>query len=346
VDTVINLADFEALARERLSPAAWAYFSGGAADEITLRANREAWDRLRLLPRVLRPLAGLRTAVELLGRRHAWPVLLAPIAFQRLAHEEGELATALAAAAQQTGLILSSQASQPLDLVARAMQGEAPLWFQLYWQDDRGATLELVQRAEAAGVEALVLTVDAPLSGVRDRERRAGFALPPEVRAVNLAPAPARPLPELLARAPTWQDLEWLRERTALPLLLKGVTHPQDARQALALGAQGLVVSNHGGRVLDTLPATVQLLPRLRGALGPEALLLVDGGIRRGTDVLKALALGADAALLGRPYLYALAAQGAPGLARALALLRDEFIAALALCGLASAQEVTAQCLG
>ncbi|MEO3690852.1 alpha-hydroxy acid oxidase [Roseateles paludis] len=353
------LDDFTAEAQARLSAEAWAYFSGGAADEITLRANRAAWDQQQLLPRVLCDLEGLDPGVSLLGRRHRWPLMLAPVAFQRLAHEDGELATAAAAAALGTGLVLSSQASQPLEAVARAMGGDAALWFQLYWQtgpegnraSGRAATLALVQRAEAAGYQALVLTVDAPLSGVRDRERRAGFVLPAGVSAVNLAPAPAGDWRALLARAPTWAEVEWLCAHTRLPVLVKGVLHPEDAREALRCGARGLVVSNHGGRVLDTVPATAALLPRLRDALqhatGPGMpCLLVDGGIRRGTDVLKALALGADAVLLGRPQVYALAAHGPHGVARCLALLHDEFIAAMALCGVRSVDEIGPALLG
>lgn len=341
---IVNLADFERLAQQRLSPEAWAYFSGGAGDEISLRANRSAWDALQLLPRVLRDLSALDTRITLLGRQHRWPAMLAPVAYQRLAHEDGELATAAAAGAQATGMVLSSQSSRALEAVSQAMGGDAALWFQLYWQGSREASLALVQRAEAAGYEALVLTVDAPLSGVRDRERRTGFALPPGVAAVNLVPAPASDWRDLLARAPTWAELEWLCAHTRLPVLVKGVLHPDDARQALRSGARGLIVSNHGGRVLDTVPATAALLPRLRDALASQAqsdaCVLVDGGIRRGTDVLKALALGADAVLLGRPQVFALAAHGPHGVARCLALLHDEFIAAMALCGVRAVDEL------
>ncbi len=265
-----SLADHERLAREQLDDNAWAYFSGGAADEITLAANRSAWDQITLQPRVLRALAGGHTRTALLGRTLAHPILLAPIAFQRLAHPDGELASACAAAALGAGMVLSTQSSTPVEAVAQAMQGDpasGPLWFQLYLQHDRGFTRELVQRAEAAGCEALVLTVDAPTSGARDRERRAGFRLPAGISAVHLAglsPAPVRPLSpgqsplfdSLLHHAPTWADVQWLQSATRLPLLLKGVLHPEDARLAAALGVAGLIVSNHGGRTLDTAPAT------------------------------------------------------------------------------------------
>jgi len=342
---LVNLADFEAPARARVSESAWAYLSGGAADELTLRANRSAWDQIRLQPRVLRDLAGGHTRVRLLGRELLHPILLAPIAYQRLFHAEGELAVAHAAAAQSAGLILSAQASVAMEAVAAPMQAEpqsGPLWFQLYWRDDRDFMQALLERVERAGYEALLLTVDAPVHGARDRERRAGFKLPEDIRAVNLGgrkkpldlkPGQSALFDGLLPRAATWAEIDWLRAHSRLPLLLKGVSHVDDAREALARGVTGLVVSNHGGRALDTLPATAELLPLLRAGLGPDVPLLVDGGIRRGTDVLKAMALGADAVLLGRPYVHALAAAGALGVAHALRLLRDELEIAMALSG-------------
>ena len=340
-----NLADFEAPAQARVEAAAWAYLNGGAADEITLRANRAAWDALRLQPRVLRDLAGGHTRVTLLGRELRHPILLAPIAYQRLFHADGELAIAHAAAAQEAGLILSAQASVDMEAVAAPMRADAgagPLWFQLYWRDDRDFMRALLRRIEAAGFQALVLTVDAPVHGARDRERRTGFKLPDNIRAVNLGglkkplnlqPGQSALFDGLMPRAATWAEIDWLRSMSSLPLLLKGVTHADDAREALARGVAGVVVSNHGGRALDTLPATAELLPPLRAALGPDVPLLVDGGIRRGTDVLKAIALGANAVLLGRPYVHALAASGALGVAHALRLLRDELEIAMALCG-------------
>ena len=349
---VVNLADFERLAAASLDPAAWAYLAGGAADELTLRDNRQAWDRLRLLPRVLRPLAHGHTRSRLLGQAMPHPILVAPMAYQRLWHVHGEEATALAAAAQGAGLVLSAQASTDMATVAAAVlpqPSRGPLWFQLYWQADRGATLDLVRRAEAAGFEALVLTVDAPCSGVRDRERRAGFRLPEGVHAVNLAP---RPPPSgaglcggLLQQAPTWPDVQWLRGVTRLPLLLKGVLHPDDAAQAQTLGVDALIVSNHGGRTLDGAVATADALPAIARRLGPAFPLLVDGGIRRGTDVLKALALGAHAVLVGRPVAQALAVGGALAVARCIRLLRDELEVAMALTGCATLADARAAML-
>ncbi len=344
---VVSLSDHENHAQRVLGDATWAYFNGGAADEITLRANSQAWQNLALLPRVLRPLAGGHTRTTLLGRTLAHPILVAPMAYQRLAHPDGELATALAASALGAGLVLSTQASTPLEAVAQLVLAEpdrGPLWFQLYLQPDRGFTRALIQRAEAAGFEALVLTVDAPVQGARDRERRAGFKLPPGISAVNLqgmtVPTPTRLLPGqselfdgLLTHAPTWEDVAWLQEQTRLPVLLKGINHPADARQARSLNVAGVIVSNHGGRTLDTVPATAALLPAIAQAVGGELPLLVDGGIRRGTDVLKAIALGATAVLVGRPVIHGLANAGASGVAHVLRLLRDELEMAMALTG-------------
>lgn len=356
---VVTLADHEACARTRLDANAWAYFSGGAADEITLRGNQSAWQQWQLQPRVLRDLSGGHTRTSLLGRKLAHPIFLAPVAYQCMAHPDGELASACAASAQEAGLVLSTQSSTLLETVALAVARDTDrgsLWFQLYMTHDRSFTRALVQRAERAGYEALVVTVDAPVNGARDRERRAGFGLPPGVSAVNLAglpPAPVRARSQgqsalcdgLLHSAITWADITWLLSQTRLPVLLKSVMHPDDARQAVQLGVAGLIVSNHGGRTLDTAPSTAAVLPRIRQAVGADVPLLVDGGIRRGTDVLKAIALGANAVLIGRPYVYGLANAGALGVAHVLRLLRDELEIAMTLCGCATLADVTSDCL-
>jgi 4-hydroxymandelate oxidase len=263
---------------------------------------------------------------------------------------------AMAAAAQQCGMVLSHQTSTSLQTVAPLVLAEpdrGPLWFQLYWQRDKAYLQDLLQQLEAAGYEALVLTVDAPVHGVRDRERREGMQLPPGVRAVHW-PQAATPVTDasglcagLASAAPTWADVAWLQSMTRLPILLKGITHPQDALQAARLQVAGVIVSNHGGRTLDTLPDTAHLLAPIAAAVrGHNAAthhsmnILVDGGIRRGTDIFKALALGADAVLLGRPALFGLAHSGAQGVAHVLRLLRDEFEMTLALCGCANLQDI------
>lgn len=349
-ESIVNLQDHARAAKAALSEASWAYFSGGAGDERTLQRNVESWQSWCLAPRVLRDLRGGHTRCGLLGREWPTPLLVAPMAMQRWAHADGEAGMALAAAAQGCGMVLSHQSSTPLEEVASLVvsaDGRGPLWFQLYWLTDRGVMCALLNQVEAAGFEALVLTVDAPVNGVRDRERLYGMPLHEGVHAVHWPAQP--PMPHLglcggLADvAPRWDDVQWLISQTRLPVLLKGITHPEDARQGLAIGAAGLIVSNHGGRVLDTMPATAELLPRVAEAARiqrEDALVLVDGGIRRGTDIFKALALGADAALIGRPALYGLAHAGAHGAAHVLRLLRDEFEATLALTGCTSTQDI------
>ncbi len=349
-DTPINLYDHEKLAHAALDEAAWAYFSGGAADEITLQNNTRAWQDMGLAPRVLQDLKGGHTRIELLGRPWPTPMLVAPMAHQRWAHADGEAGMALAAAAQGCGMVLSHQTSTSLQTVADLVQGEAergPLWFQLYWQADHGPLRALMAQIEDAGYEALVLTVDAPVQGVRDRERRLGpgLPLPEHARPVHWQAQPPTKSAGLCAghanAAPTWDDVARLQSWTRLPVLLKGITHPLDAAQAVRLNLSGLIVSNHGGRTLDTQPASARLLPPVVDAVQGDAAVLVDGGIRRGTDVFKALALGADAVLVGRPCLYGLAHAGARGAAQVLRLLRDELEMAMTLCGCRTPQDIT-----
>lgn len=344
---VANLADYERLAAQRLDANAWAYLSGGAGDEITARWNREAFDRIRLSPRVLRGGPGGHTRLELFGQTFVHPILVAPVAYQRLAHPDGESGTAVAAAALDAGLVLSTLASETLEQVS-ATAGPRR-WLQLYVQPERAHTLDLVARAEAAGYEALVVTVDAPVNGARDRERRAGFNLPPGIVAANLAnylaPAPvATPssmvFDHFVAVAPNWSDIDWLAAQTRLPVVLKGILHADDAELAIAHGAAGIVVSNHGGRTLDTLPATIEVLPGIADRVAGRVPVLMDGGIRRGTDVFKALASGASAVMVGRPIVYGLAVAGARGVAHVLRLLRDEFEIAMALTGCASLADI------
>jgi 4-hydroxymandelate oxidase len=338
---IVALADYAPFARARLDDMAWAYLTGGAADGLTMRWNREAYEAWRLCGRVLAPCEGGNTRTDLLGTTLAHPILLAPVAYQKLFHPDGETATALAAAAMETIAVVSTLSSVALEDVARAGEG-SPQWFQLYIQPDRGFTGSLIERAEAAGYRALVITVDAPVSGVRNREQRAGFRLPPGVEAANLrgmaqgpAPGPgAHPVFDVaLAGAPSWADIDAVVARTRLPVLVKGILSPRDACEAVDRGAVGVIVSNHGGRTLDTLMASLDALPRVVEAVGDSVPVLLDGGIRRGTDVLKALALGARAVLIGQPYALALAAAGALGVAHALRLLVEEFAVAMTLTG-------------
>ncbi|HET7776016.1 MAG TPA: alpha-hydroxy acid oxidase [Azospira sp.] len=351
---IAAVSDYEPYARRRLDDNAWTYLHSGSADELSFRWNKEAFDRLRLNARVLADVRGGHTRLELFGQTYAHPILLAPVAHQKLFHPEGELATVLGAGALQAGMVVSTLASTPLEDIAA--QAEAPLWFQLYFQPDRGYTRHLVQRAEAAGYQALVVTVDVPIFGLRNREQRIGFHLPAGVDPANLRdmPPPAQPalhpgqsivFDGIMADAPTWDDIAWIRSLTRLPLILKGITHPGDARRAADLGADGLIVSNHGGRSLDTLPASIDALPAVVQAIDGRLPVLLDGGIRRGSDIVKALALGAKAVLVGRPWVYGLAAAGSLGVAHALKLLREELEVTMALCGCPTLDRITADLL-
>lgn len=339
---VVAVSDYEALAKERMTPAAWAYLQGGAGDELTLQDNVDAFRRIRLLPRVLQG-GGGDTRMSLFGGDFPAPIFLAPVAYQQLAHPQGERASALAASAMQLGMVVSTQAGVSLeDLAANA---QAPLWFQLYFQPDREFTQALVARAEAAGYQALVVTVDAPINGPRNREQRAGFVLPPAISAVNLQGMRTLPAETVRAggvtlletstvrAAPRWEDVRWLRSITRLPILLKGVLASDDAVQAIDEGLDGIVVSNHGGRVLDGVPATIDVLPAIAQAVDGRVPVLLDGGVRRGTDIFKALALGASAVMIGRPFMHGLAAAGAPGVVHVLHILRTELEMAMVLTG-------------
>lgn len=347
-----SLADYERRAASHLTPEAWSHIQEGAGREITLRENRAAFDRIGLLPRAMADLSG-STRIELLGRSHAAPILLAPIAYQRLAHPDGELAAVRAATALDTGMVASTLASARIEDIAAAAQAlaaelgrpRAPLWFQLYLQPEREHSLALVRRAEEAGYEAIVLTIDAAL-------KPAGLTLPPGIEAVNLAGMP-RPRQTsvpggaillgtpLADAAPGWADLAWLRSVTTLPILVKGLVLGDDARRTVDEGADGLIVSNHGGRVLDGLPSAVELIQSVAEATQGRVPLLLDGGVRQGTDVVKALALGASAVLVGRPQLHALVVAGMPGVAHMIHLLRTELEAAMAQMGCPSVDMLT-----
>jgi 4-hydroxymandelate oxidase len=288
---------------------------------------------------VLRGGAGGHTRIELLGRTFAHPILVAPLAHQRLAHPDGERATAMGAGAQDAGLVVSTLASTSLEEVA-SVAGQRR-WFQLYLQADRDHSLDLIRRAEAAGYEAIVVTVDAPISGLRNREQRVGFRIPDGVGAPNVSkyrvPPPGDPASMVfdyfLAMAPTWPDVEWLVASTQLPVLLKGILSADDAALGVEHGVSGIIVSNHGGRTVDTFPATFDVLPPIVDRVAGRVPVLVDGGVRRGTDVLKCIASGASAVLVGRPIVYGLTVAGALGVSHVLRILRDELEIAMALSG-------------
>jgi 4-hydroxymandelate oxidase len=346
----VSVSDLERIAAEKLERSAFDYYASGAHDEITLRENRAAFERIALRYRVLRDVSRRDASTNVLGQNVSMPVLVAPTAFHGLACPEGELATAAAAAAAGTIMILSTLSNTAMEVVAHATQA---FWFQLYVYKDREATRGLVQRAEAAGARALVLTVDAPLLGTRERDVRNRFTLPEGLRVENLLPAGMSELPhamgsglaayfaELIDPTLTFRDLEWLSSITRLPLVVKGIVRGDDAARAVEHGARAVVVSNHGGRQLDTSPATIDVLHEIVEAINGKCEVLLDGGVRRGTDIIKAVALGARAVLVGRPILWGLAAEGERGAHRVLELLRSELDLAMALCGCATVAEVT-----
>lgn len=343
------LADYEALAQELLDPGPHGYFAGGAGDERTLRANTAAWGEHRLLPRVLVDVGHVSTATTVLGTPVSMPVLVAPVALQKMAHPDGESGMARAAAAAGTIMTLSTIATSTPREVASGAPADAPRWFQVYVLSDRGVTRALIEEAEACGYSALVLTVDAPRAGRRERDLRTGFTVPPgiDMPAVTAATGGSAGITPagffaLMDTTLTWDDLEEFVAASPLPVLLKGVHHPGDARRAVERGVAGVIVSNHGGRQLDNVPATANLLGPVVDAVDGAAEVLVDGGIRRGTDVCAALALGARAVLVGRPALWGLTAGGEAGALQVLRLLRDELELAMTLLGCARVEDVTA----
>jgi 4-hydroxymandelate oxidase len=331
---VLSLPEFEEHARRCMSTMTYEFVASGAADENTLRWNREAYDQIRLRPRMLRDVTRVDTTVSLLGRTLPSPILLAPTAYHRSIHPDGEIATARGAGATGTTWVVSTATTTTLEEIARA--ATAPLWFQLYVQPDKGITRELVQRAEDAGCQALCLTVDAPVQGARNRQTRAKFALPAGVAAPYMTQLGAGGRAITDSRrgvVVTWKDVEWLRSIARVPVLLKGILTGEDADRGVAAGANGIIVSNHGGRNLDTAPATIDALPEVVAGIHGRVPVLVDGGIRRGTDIVKAIALGADAVLIGRPYCYGLAVGGAAGVQRVIEILRTELEMAMQLMG-------------
>jgi isopentenyl diphosphate isomerase/L-lactate dehydrogenase-like FMN-dependent dehydrogenase len=347
LDDLITVADFERVAAEKLEVGVAGYFFGGAGDELTLRENVAAWRGWRLRPRVLAGLSEWRTSVEVLGAEVSMPVLVAPVAYQGLVDPEGEAATARAAASAGTVMCLSTLATmRPRPVAEAAPDGRR--WFQLYCFRDEGVTRALIDEACDWGYEAIVVTVDAPRSGNRERDRRTGFRIPAEVGvpSVEAALGSGRAVTieetfDLMDPALSWESLAGLASDCRVPVLLKGVLGAEDAALAFEHGAAGVIVSNHGGRQLDRCLASADALPEVVEAVAGRGAVLVDGGIRRGVDVAVALALGADAVLVGRPALWGLAAGGEEGARRVLELLRTELKLTLALCGCASPEELT-----
>jgi 4-hydroxymandelate oxidase len=349
-DLLLSVADYAREARSKLRKDIFDYYEGGALDEITLRENIAGWERLKLYYRVLAGVRARDMATAVIGQRVSMPILVAPTAFHKLACERGEIATARAAKAVGTLFILSSLSNTAMESVFA--HAASPRWFQLYIYKDREITLELVKRAETAGAEAIVLTVDAPGLGTRQRDARNNFRLPEGLTVENLAPLGKGKFPEVQGSGLAayvsenfkqdlgFDDLDWLCSSSRLPVVVKGVCRGDDARRAAEYGAKAVVVSNHGGRQLDTAPATSEALPYVVDSAADRCEIYVDGGIRRGSDVLKAIALGARAVLVGRPVLWGLCVAGEQGVVQVLEILKRELDEAMLLCGCTKLSEI------
>jgi 4-hydroxymandelate oxidase len=337
MERFLALDEFEAEARQRLPRAVYEYIAGGAGEEHSIRANKDSYQRIFLRPRVLRFAGPADLGQQLLGRLLPAPILLAPAAYQRLMHPDGELASVRGAVRHAVPFVLSSNATVSME-EAMAVAG-ARCWFQLYVQGDHSFTRDSIARVEETGCEAVCVTVDTPVLGVRPRQLRAGFSIPSDVSLPHAARVRATSDPGRHS-ALTWRDVDWLRSVVKIKLLLKGILHPADAELAIRAGVDGIVVSNHGGRNLDTIIPAIEALPEITQQVSGRVPLLIDGGIRYGTDALKALLRGANAVLIGRPYLYALAVGGADGVARCLSLLIEELRLAMALVGASSLRDL------
>ncbi len=346
--------DFEQRAPEFIEAAALALIAGGSGCEQSLRANIQALADIKLHSRILQDFDEASTRITFLEQAFRHPVLLAPVSAQTLVHPQGELATATGAADQQAGLVVSTQASRPMEEIAA--QTNAPKWFQLYIQPEREVTRTLIERAENAGFTALMVTLNVPIQTPSYRALRAGFVLPDHARPAHLLASAKRPqvvvrpdqspiFQGMMSEAPGWDELAWVLEQTSLPTIAKGVTHPQDARRLIDMGIDAMVVSNHGGRALDAMPASLHCLPAIRETVGNDFPLLMDGGIRSGYDVFKAIAMGADAVMIGRLQVYALAVAGSLGVAHLIKLMRDELELAMAQTGCTSIDSIDRECL-
>lgn len=349
----VNIFEFEAVAKERLPKEEYDFIAGGATDEITLRRTRAVFDSIMLRPRMLVDISQRDLSTTVLGQRIEFPVMCDPSGGHGRAHPDGELATARAAGAMGTVIILSSGSTYTLEEVAQAATG--PTWFQQYLYRDRGLTRTMAQRAQEAGYSALCLTLDSTMRAKRERNIRNQYSSPPspnyaglELREYSwdLSSDAPRGINDLVSRAATWSELDWLAANTSLPLLVKGIMTGEDARLCVEHGVKALIVSNHGARQLDTTFASIEVLPEVVAAVDGRLEVYLDGGIRRGTDVLKALALGARAVLVGRPLFWGLAADGEPGLRTVLQMLKDELDMAMAMCGRPTIDSIDISLLG
>ncbi|ETO92073.1 alpha-hydroxy acid oxidase [Legionella oakridgensis] len=346
----INADEFECLARKKLDSNIFEYIKGGATDELTLTTNRAAFNQIQIIPRVLKNIIDVKTDIRILDTQLPFPLMIAPSAFQALAHPEGELATVKASNISRTGMILSALSTVSLETIAQA--ATCPLWFQLYVYKNRSITEALIQRAESNHYQAIVVTVDTPIMGKREADIRNQLKLPKHIEPVNFKPYQVNNVSKQTGsqikqytdinfdKSLTWEDIAWLKSVTHLPIVLKGILHPKDAELAIKHGASAIIISNHGGRQLDSTPATINALPAIAKAVSQQIPILIDGGFRRGTDIFKAIALGANAILLGRPILWALAVDGKRGVLSLLDLLIQELIETMMLSGFSSIEAI------
>jgi isopentenyl diphosphate isomerase/L-lactate dehydrogenase-like FMN-dependent dehydrogenase len=352
INSIANLNHFEELAESVLPQYVYEYYFGGANDEITLSENKQAFQKIRITPRVMVDVSKIDTSTTVFGQEIPAPILFAPTAFHGLATPRAEAATAIAATISKTIMVLSTLSNTRMEDVAAV--ANTSIWFQLYVYKDRELTRELIKRAEESGFSALCITVDAPLLGNRERDTKNKFTLPDNLSLPNIlahtgehlvkentGSALATYFSTLIDQSLNWNDIDWIRGITNLPLILKGIQHPSDGKLAVQNGANAIIVSNHGGRQLDTVPATIALLPKISETINGEIPIFLDGGIRRGTDIIKALAFGAQAVLIGRPILWGLALGGAEGASRIFKILEEELKLAMALSGKESIKNIT-----
>lgn len=333
---LVSLKDYERYAKKIMDLNSLAYVCSGAGDEVTYRKNEESFQEIYLEANTLEDLSGANTKIELFGQTYENPIFLAPVAYQKLVDINGEIATVQASNAMNCCMCVSSFSSSTLEDISKSTN--SPLWFQLYIQPDMSVNLELIKKAEKLGYKALVITIDAPISGIRNVEQRFGFSLPNDVSAVNInnpfqSNNQYESVFDIVKSLSTWKDIEFIKNSTNLPVILKGITSVSYAKKALEIGVDGIVVSNHGGRTLDTLAPSIKVLPKIAKEINGKIPILFDGGIRRGTDIIKAIALGADAVMIGRPIMYGLATAGALGVAHTLKILKEELEIAMIFTG-------------